>query len=234
MKENDQKKIFKVYKYTLKNDGRVYIGQTCCSLKERAGSNGHRYKNCIKFYNAIKKYGWENFIPEIIQDNLTAEEANLLETEKILQYNSIEKGFNLAKGGGNRIPTEETRLKQSLAKRGQKNNRYGVKLSQETKKKIGEANKISQLGKKHSEQTKKKMSDSHRSDKYIECIETGEIFQGPAMAGKAMGKEGKSPGSHISECCMGKRKTAFKYHWRYTTKEKYDEWNQLMRKMAKE
>lgn len=225
-----KQKKFKVYKYTLKNDGRVYIGQTCCSLKERAGSNGYRYKGSQKFYYAIQKYGWENFVPEIIADNLTVEQANKIQTEKILEYNSIEQGFNLAYGGNNRIPTEETKLKQSLTKRGQKNNRYGVKLSEQTKRKIGQANSIAQLGKHHSEETKKKMSESHKQEIYIQCIETGEIFHGPTQAARAKGKA-NSQGGHITQCCKGKRLTAFKYHWQYTSKEKYDEWNQFMCKM---
>lgn len=225
----DNQKKFKVYKYTLKNDGRIYIGQTCCSLKERAGSNGYRYKGSEKFYHAIQKYGWQNFEVEIIKDNLTCDEANTLETEMIQKYNSIEDGFNLAQGGGNRIPTEQTRLKQSLAKRGQKNNRYGVKLSQQTKRKIGEANKISLLGKHHSDQTKEKMSLSHR--KYVKCIETGQIYNGYSQAAKAKGTP-KSLGSHISECCRGKRKTAFGFHWVDSTEEEYNEWNQSLCQMA--
>lgn len=228
----NKQRIFKVYKYTLKNDGRIYIGQTCMSLKERAGSNGYRYRTCQKFYNAIQKYGWENFQGQIIKDNLTCKEANELQTKLIYEYDSINKGFNLAYGGGNRIPTEQTKLKQSLAKRGQKNNRYGVKLSEQTKRKIGEANKKVLLGHKVSEQTKKKMSISHRKGIYVKCIETGQIYNGYTQAAKAKGNE-KSQGSHISQCCKGIRKTAFKYHWQYTTKEEYNEWNQSLCKMVK-
>lgn len=229
---NDEQRKFKVYKYTLINDGRVYIGQTCDSLKERAGFNGYRYKGSKKFYHAIQKYGWQSFKSKIIKDNLTCEQANQLETKLINEYDSINKGFNLAFGGGNRVPTEQTRLKQSLAKRGQKNNRYGVKLSEQTKRKIGEANKKSQLGKKHSEQTKQKISLSHRKGIYVKCIETGQIYNGYIEAARAKGTQ-KSQGGHISECCRGLRKTAFNYHWEYSSEEAYNEWNQSLCKMVK-
>lgn len=86
------------------------------------------------------------------------------------------------------------------------------------------------LGKHHTEETKKKMSESHKQEIYIQCIETGEIFHGPMQAARAKGKA-NSQGGHITQCCRGKRLTAFKYHWQYTSKEKYDEWNQFMRKM---
>lgn len=46
---------------------------------------------------------------KIIADNLTLEEANTLEDELILKYNSIEEGFNLNRGGRNRLWTEEQR-----------------------------------------------------------------------------------------------------------------------------
>lgn len=230
--KKEKQRVFKVYKYTLNKDGRVYIGQTCNTLAQRAGSNGYRYKGSQKFYHAIQKYGWENFIPEIIADNLTVEQANRIQSQKILEYDSIKNGFNLAYGGNNRIPTEETRMKQSLAKQGQRNNRYGVKLSEQTKHKIGKANSIALLGKHHTEETKKKMSESHKKEIYIQCVETGEIFHGPTQAARAKGKP-NSKGGHISQCCNGKRLTAFKYHWQYTSKEKYNEWNQFMREMVK-
>lgn len=72
------------------------------------------------------------------------------------------------------------------------------------------------------------MSESHKKDIYIQCVETGEIFHGPTEAAKAIDKDN---GGHITECCQGKRKSAFRYHWQYTSKEKYNEWNQFMCKM---
>lgn len=44
---------------------------------------------------------------------------------------------------------------------GEKNPNFGKTRSEETKRKIGEANRIAQKGKKHSEETKEKMSKSH-------------------------------------------------------------------------
>lgn len=41
-------------------NGKVYVGQTC-NLSERWRNNGKNYFNSIKFYNAIKKYGWDNY-----------------------------------------------------------------------------------------------------------------------------------------------------------------------------
>ena len=100
----------------LKLDGRVYIGQTCMSLKQRSGNNGHRYKSCTKFYNAIQKYGWDNFEHIILYQNLTLDEANKKEKELIEQYNSIDNGFNLVAGGRNHPWSEEDKKKNEIEK----------------------------------------------------------------------------------------------------------------------
>ena len=72
----DMKEIMKmdnnwcIYKHTLKEDGRVYIGQTN-SIQNRWKPSA--YKTCTYFYNAIQKYGWDNFEHEILLSNLTLE-----------------------------------------------------------------------------------------------------------------------------------------------------------------
>lgn len=79
-------------------DGKVYVGQTC-NLSERWRNNGKNYFNSIKFYNAIKKYGWDNFTHEVVYSNLNKQAADKLEKELIHKYNSIEEGYNLKEGG---------------------------------------------------------------------------------------------------------------------------------------
>lgn len=212
-------KSFKVYKYTLKNTDKSYIGQTSMTLSARAGSNGCRYKGCVKFYNAIQKHGWDNFECEILKDNLTLEEANQFEIWAIQHYNSINNGYNISKGGWSYERTEEQRKAASERMKGSKNPNYGKPRSEETKRKIGEANKISQLGNKHSEETKKKMSQSHKIYKPIKCIETGLIYNCPSDAAVGIGKKSSASG-HITEVCQGKRKTAYGYHWIYLEEEK--------------
>ena len=215
-------KQFKVYKYTLKGTNKVYIGQTCNSLKERAGSQGHRYKGCIKFYNAIQKYGWDNFECEILADNLTLEEANKLEDEYILQYDSINTGFNQNRGGWNHLWTEEQRQQMRERNLGEKNPNYGKPRDEETKRKIGESNKISQLGHHHSEETKQKMSQSHKKYIPILCIETNIIYNCPSDAAVDIGKKPNNA-SHIIEVCKGKRLTAYGYHWKYVKEKEINE-----------
>ena len=56
-----------IYKYTSPN-GKSYVGQTTTSLFKRSGKRGKMYKGCKIFYQAILKYGFENFTVEIQED----------------------------------------------------------------------------------------------------------------------------------------------------------------------
>lgn len=203
--------------HKLKIDGRVYIGQTCLSIEKRAGSNGNKYKSCTKFWNAIQKYGWNNFEHIILASDLTLDQANELEKQYIEKFNSIENDFNLVEGERGHSWTEEQRQQMRERNLGEKNPNYGKPRSEETKRKIGEANKIAQLGKKHSEETKKKISESNKKYIPIICIETQKIYNCPTDAAEDIGN--KKASSHITDVCKGRRKTACGYHWSYLDKD---------------
>lgn len=136
--------MYKIYKYTFPN-GKIYIGKTKTTIEERAGVNGCRYGTNTLVGNAIRKYGWVNIIKEIIVSDLSKSEANVKERELIQQYNSTNRqiGYNLTTGGdGGAIA--------------------GHKVSEETRRKIAEKNRIHRLGKKLSEETRKKISESNK------------------------------------------------------------------------
>ena len=107
-----------VYKHTNKINRKVYIGQTY-NLYERWRCQGKNYFASIKFFNAIKKYGWDNFTHEVLYTNLNKEAADKLEKELIIKYDSIKKGYNLKEGGSRGELSQESLLKMSKSlKRG--------------------------------------------------------------------------------------------------------------------
>ena len=107
-----EERKFIVYKHTSPN-GKVYIGITS-QKPNRRFRDGKGYYNNKHFYNAIKKYGWDNFSHEVLFDNLTEEEAKLMEQFYIALYDSFKNGYNRTLGGEGLLgytPTEETRIK---------------------------------------------------------------------------------------------------------------------------
>lgn len=201
--ENDDIKnliLYKIYKYTSPSN-KIYIGQTCRSLEQRA-NYGKGYIHSSYFYNAIQKYGFKNFKVEILKDNLTLEEANYWEEYFIKFYNSNirEFGYNIDQGGKNHSISEEKRKK--LSERMIKNNPM---KNPEIAKKVSSKNK----GKIMSKEFRIKVANGHK--KKIECIETGEIFNSRNEAALAYNV---SP-SGISRAANGEQNTSAGKHWRY-------------------
>lgn len=132
--------MYIVYKYTFPN-GKVYIGRSK-NWKSRAKTG---YDGTL-VGDAIIEYGWENVKKEIIAEADNVEDADRLERYYIKEHNStdIRFGYNMAKGGTGGGTTSEHRKP----------------MSEETKRKIGEKNKISLLGNCPSEATRKKLSQS--------------------------------------------------------------------------
>ena len=144
-----------------KTNGKRYIGITCQKPNDRF-RNGNGYKSSPYFYNAICKYGWNNFEHIIIYNDLLEYDAKQKEIELIEEYKTRDSafGYNMTPGGegycGEDNPwfgkhhTEESKRKMSEA-------RKGVPKTEEWKRKISESNK----GKIISDKTKEKMSLNH-------------------------------------------------------------------------
>lgn len=123
--------VYKIYKYTNKINGKVYIGQTRQSVTARAMGKGWGYKKCPHFFNAIQKYGWENFVCEILHENLNRDDADILEQQYIDQFK--EHSYNIDKGGKSKGPHKnniDVREKISVSmngkNKGEKNGMFGV------------------------------------------------------------------------------------------------------------
>lgn len=108
-------KKYKVYLITNMISGHQYVGFTSLPPKKR-WSNGKGYKENVYFYNAIKKYGWNNFKKEILEENLTQQEAKEKEIFYINKFDTFNNGYNKTLGGDSGIiHTPETKEKISIA-----------------------------------------------------------------------------------------------------------------------
>lgn len=87
-----------VYKCTHK-DGRVYIGITTHTLKERIKKHYYDLKKNHKFQKALSKYPKDYFTWEVIDNANTMKELKQKEIYYVDLYNSYNKGFNSTIGG---------------------------------------------------------------------------------------------------------------------------------------
>lgn len=122
--END----YIIYVHVNKQNGKLYIGQTQ-NIKSRWSGNGKDYKKCPGFYNAIKKYGWDEFEHIILFDNLSSEMADIIEIALIKKCNLTNNkyGYNCSLGGknGSTPPTEQT-IKKITEKISKKTYQYDL------------------------------------------------------------------------------------------------------------
>ncbi len=144
-----------IYKVTNKVNGKIYIGQTVQSLSKRIESHINKAlsnEDDFYFHRAIRKYGKNSFIWEIIIQCNSRGELNRIEIKMIKEYDTFGNGYNLNCGGEGNAGfkhTEEAKRKISESKQGEKNPNYG---------KYGKDHP--NFGKTHTKESKKKISES--------------------------------------------------------------------------
>jgi predicted GIY-YIG superfamily endonuclease len=180
---------YTVYVHIAPN-GKSYIGITC-QIPKRRWHNGLGYRSQPKFYNAIKKYGWDNFFHGIVLENLSEENACAIECHLIKMFDTVKNGYNQTSGGtvGYHFRHSE-KTKQLLREQ-----RLGVPHSLEHRMKHCKQLEINRLNRQRG----------------VYCMETGETFNSIKEAAECYSL---NP-SHITQCCRGNRKTTGKLHWKY-------------------
>ena len=204
---------YSVYVHINKINNKRYYGITSQKPKDR-WRNGKGYKNHKNnkkdtyFYNAIRKYGWDNFKHEVLFEGLTKEEACLLEQCYIVLYDTTNrnKGYNRTTGGESFNHTDDTKKALSDLYKGENNPFYGKTHSEETKQKISKANSGANNG--HA----RKVIQYDRGGNVIktwECIMDASIGLNINYCS-------------IIACCNGRQKTAGGFVWKYARDEVED------------
>lgn len=162
-RKNNTVDKFCVYMHVFPND-KVYIGITSQQPPEtRWLSGGIGYKNQLRMWRAIQKYGWDNIEHIIVARDVSAESAMNIEKDLIELYNATDKkcGYNASPGGW--AMSEES--KKKLSER-----RKGSKLSEETKQKLSKRFK----GRKPPEKAVAKLIEYNRTRDYSKMVQPNE------------------------------------------------------------
>jgi group I intron endonuclease len=193
--------LYNVYKH-ISPTGKIYIGITMNEPNKR-WRNGKGYSYNVHFMNAINKYGWNNFIHEVMFTNISKSFAKKMEQKLIELYNSNnpQYGYNLTIGGDTNIPLV-----------GEKNGMYGRTHTQEIKDRLKkqalerykDKTNHPMYGTHRTEETKQKLSKAHKG----KCAGEKNYFYGKDMSGENHPMFGKSLTEEhrkkISEARMGK------------------------------
>ena len=187
-----------VYKITNILNGKFYIGKTTNYYK-RMWAHQHDRRRITPFTKAVDKYGWDNFIQEVLWDG-DIDKLEEMEMYYINEYDAIKKGYNCTIGGDG-------------YKSGVNHPFYGKKLSPEWSKHISEGKKVNHplKGKKLPPEWAKKIhnslpsgENSSLSKKYKITSPTGEVFEIKGL--NKFCKENNLESTLMSHVAVGKRK----------------------------
>lgn len=144
LEEDKNRNEIGIYYIRNKVNGKIYIGQTRDRFIERywnhkwkLNNNSHDNKYLQRAWNKYGEDSFEFYVVHILKND---ENIDDLEITYIDSFDGS-KIYNIQNGG-------------------QSSTMFGVEMSESTKKKIGEKNKINGLDRKATEETKKKMSET--------------------------------------------------------------------------
>lgn len=195
-------KTFTVYCHTNNYNNKKYVGITSEKRLKRRFQNGQGYKHSTHFYNAIKKYGWDNFDHIILDSNLSEKEAKAKEEYYIATWNLTDKlyGYNITQGGEHtsvkgRIPWNKGKKMsqeqiEAMSKR--MTEYYQTEEGKLRKQQIGNQHR----GIHHSDETKSKMSEAHKGKRPHEWTEESRKRLSEAQKGKRVGYHWFNDGQH--------------------------------------
>lgn len=146
--------------------GKKYIGQTIRDFDKRFEEHCVR-KECIILYNAIQKYGKDNFKKEILLEckNVFLDKY---EIKFINLYDTLyPNGYNIRTGGSNGLHCDYSKEKMRQSKLGNKNFNFGKSRDEKTKEKISNSKKGEKhhfFGKELSTEHRLNLSKAHKKD----------------------------------------------------------------------
>lgn len=192
-----------IYRITNAKTGKVYIGQTTHTLRDRWRLHCTPGSTCSLLKQAIQEYGKDAFTMEQVDTAETREELNRKEVAWIERENSMHPhGYNVDKGGYHIQYTDAARKKMSdhhADVSGQNNPMFGSRHRDESRRLISTRLSGKYVG---------KASFNHRA---VINLDTGERFD---TATEAAGRYGVTV-STLTKTCRGVQKRTAGYRWAF-------------------
>ena len=206
------------YIYCITNliNNKKYVGKTTMCIQDRFKEHcwDSKKNRCNKrpLYNAMNKYGIENFtIEELeqIEDEIKLSEREIYWIKKLETYGS--KGYNATKGGDGKILYNYTKILELY------NLGYTIKQISE---KIGCCETtITKVLKTNG--VKIRRGSTKRIDQFDKTGNFIQYFWESSEAAKWLVEKGLAKSlncrCHITDCCNNKIPYAYEYIWKYTT-----------------
>lgn len=171
-----------IYKITNKINNKCYIGKTIRTLEKRWKVHvihSKRPDDNLLFHRAIRKYGEENFLLEIIDTANNEKELNEKEKYWIEFYKSYlkENGYNLTKGGEGGALVGEALEKMKKSKKGKKHSERQKNSGYVYLKGINKGEKNAMYGKKpvNAGKTMEEFFGEERAEEIKKCIREATI-----------------------------------------------------------
>lgn len=204
-----------VYKITNIANGRIYVGQTTKSLGQRWRT--HLWASTspkFPIQYAIQKYGREGFSIEQLCVSKSQQELDLNEKFFAETLNAFApSGYTLKAGNGRGSVSNETKEKQSKARKKENNSFFGKKHSKESILKMSQAHKgnTATLGKKRSKESCEKQGRT-RAKTYYFISPEGDPITITNLRKFCREHEGKLHQGEMTQVFLGKTK----YHKGWT------------------
>ena len=208
--------------------GKLYIGQTTKSLTRRRQDHEYsaRHGSLYPFHCAIRKYGANSFVWNIIARADSIAALNAQEAACIAEYNTIApNGYNMRTGGDSSIPTAESRAKMSAAQKAHwagmsderraelaaansaaRKARYAA-LSDEAKAAWAARVSAARRGKTHSSEQRAKISAAAKA-RYAAWTDEDRVAHGAKLRGKKHSPEARANMAAAAKAAWARRKAA--------------------------
>lgn len=213
-----------IYKITNDINQKIYIGKTEFDIQKRFKEHcKDAYKDSLEkrpLYSAIRKYGPEHFYVELVEETNNPEER---ETYWIEYYGSFKNGYNATMGGDGKRYIDYDLIYESYIN----SNKLIYEIAEDfgiSKDSVRHILEIKGCSKEYRKQKqfqclRKAINCFDKEENYIKTYSSvseavRDLINNGIIKCKDY-RQTRGSGSHITDVCKGKRKTAYGFIWKF-------------------